>query len=163
MILVLGLGNPLRGDDAVGSWVAERLADAFPADDCVHLDVRLRPQLLPEMAEELADFETVLILDAAVDGPRVGLRRVPPDASAGAPSSHHFTAESLAVLAKRLWGRSPEMYLISIRGERFDLGGGMSPAVLPRARRALSLAVAFLRRRPYARRSLHRTDRPIHP
>jgi hydrogenase maturation protease len=163
LILVLGLGNPLRGDDGAGAWVAERLDDALPSDVRARLDVRLRPQLLPEMVEELADHEAVLIVDAAVEGPRVGFRRVPTDTPGGTPSSHHFTPEALAGLAKRLWGRSPEMYLITIRGERFELGNGISPDVIPRARRALTLAAAFLRRRSYARRSLHRTDRPVHP
>jgi len=65
--LVIGIGNPLRGDDGIG-W---RLAALMPAR--AGLAVRCRQQLTPELAEELASVERVLFLDAWLgpDGPGV--------------------------------------------------------------------------------------------
>jgi len=65
--LVIGIGNPLRGDDGIG-W---RLAALLPAR--AGLAVRCSQQLTPELAEELAAVERVLFLDAWLgsDGPGV--------------------------------------------------------------------------------------------
>ena len=50
--LVIGIGNLLRGDDAVGPMLATRVSGR-----CVH-------QLTPELAAELAPLERVLFIDA---------------------------------------------------------------------------------------------------
>ncbi len=69
--LVIGLGNPLRSDDGIG-W---RLAAQLPAR--AGLVVRCRQQLTPELAEDLAAAERVLLLDACLgpQGPEGGAER----------------------------------------------------------------------------------------
>ena len=58
--LVIGIGNPLRGDDGIG-W---RLAARLPARP--GLAVRCRQQLTPELAADLAVVDRLLLLDAWV-------------------------------------------------------------------------------------------------
>jgi Ni,Fe-hydrogenase maturation factor len=48
-ILVIGYGNELRGDDAIGQWVARAVA--------AH-------QLTPELAEDLAHTDYAVFVDA---------------------------------------------------------------------------------------------------
>lgn len=79
--LLIGIGNPLRGDDGVGPWLVETWgqrrawraashAAAFGAaegqagDQLTGLRVLVVDQLLPELAEELAAVRRVLFVDA---------------------------------------------------------------------------------------------------
>lgn len=57
--LVIGIGNPLRGDDGVGWWLARR-AETLKLTPRV---LRVQ-QLTPELAEELAGARRVLFIDA---------------------------------------------------------------------------------------------------
>ena len=59
--MVIGMGNPLRGDDGIG-W---RLAARIRAQ--AGLTVLRRQQLTPELVTELAVVDRVLFLDALVD------------------------------------------------------------------------------------------------
>ena len=61
--LVIGIGNPLRGDDGIGWRLAAGLA-ARPG-----LAVRCQQQLTPELAAELAAVERLLLLDAWLEPP----------------------------------------------------------------------------------------------
>jgi hypothetical protein len=50
--LILACGNPLRGDDGVGPWLAEWAAQHFRDQSLVR--VRASAQWTPELAEEIA-------------------------------------------------------------------------------------------------------------
>ena len=50
-LLVIGLGNPMRGDDGAGAEIARRLA----AEPTVSATIVRHRQLLPEMADTVAD------------------------------------------------------------------------------------------------------------
>jgi len=71
-VLVVGYGNPLRGDDGAGfnaAWLLSldpRLQGA---------DVLIRQQLTPELAEDVARADLVVLIDAAVGGGRPDARR----------------------------------------------------------------------------------------
>jgi len=79
--LLIGIGNPLRGDDGVGPWLVEtwgrrrawrgEVRGEECAEECgerpelpARLRVRVVDQLLPELAEELAAVRRVLFVDA---------------------------------------------------------------------------------------------------
>ena len=95
--LLIGIGNPLRGDDGVGPWLVETWGRRRPRRGAVHgaqrgeggdllarLQVRVVDQLVPELAAELAAVRRVLFVDAWRGDPGAG----PQDAggSAGGPS-----------------------------------------------------------------------------
>jgi hypothetical protein len=71
--LLIGIGNPLRGDDGVGPWLVEtwgrrrgwrRAARGKGGERLTPIRVRVVDQLLPEVAEELAAVRRVLFVDA---------------------------------------------------------------------------------------------------
>lgn len=153
-ILVIGYGNTLRGDDAVGPLVAEQVAIwNWP-------DVRSLPvhQLTPELAAEIAQVEAVFFIDAAIAQPtqsppelgdlgfdvsaqpNVGecnadeyffnltphhIQRLFPDST---PSSldHTWTPGILLQLAKLLYGATPIAYQLLIPARQFDYGQPLS-------------------------------------
>jgi hydrogenase maturation protease len=125
-VLVVGYGNALRGDDAVGPRVVELLAAGR------HLPgarIEARHQLTPELAVDIAAARLVVLVDAASDGAsgQVCVSEVVPR---GQPiGSHAIDPADLVVLAQRLYGHSPPVVLVSVGVEQFEFGAALSPAV----------------------------------
>ena len=135
--LVVGVGQTLRGDDAVGRCVA----DALLADNPKDMDVLSAVQLVPELAEPISKASAVVFVDARVGG-EPGSVAVETLAEATAPtsSSHCASPESLLQCAASLFGRAPPAALVSVSGGCFELGAEMSPQVkeaVPAAVRAI--------------------------
>ena len=123
-LIVIGLGNPFRGDDAAGLAVARALGDD--------------PRVLVHEGEPIdlldrwEDDGEVIVVDAARSGSAPGtvhrldgLRE--PVAAGG--STHAFGLAETLALARTL-GRAPaRVEVIGIEGERFGAGEELSPAV----------------------------------
>ena len=120
-ILVIGYGNTLRGDDAFGPIVADRLREAVVSDRVLVLTCH---QLTPELAGDVADCDHVLFLDASVEGPagQVNCRSVSKDLSGAGHLVHMLDPPRLLALAHLVYGRAPAADLISVGGQNFDLG-----------------------------------------
>jgi len=146
--LVIGYGNRLRGDDAIGLAVAEALAN----DPIAGTEVVICHQLTPELAERLAAVETAVFIDAtsAGDAGRVRVTRLLAVAVPVAGLAHHIAPQTLLVMSLKLYGRSPEAFLVTVAAGSFDLGDGLSDAVSA----ALPEAVATVRRLLHARHSV---------
>jgi hydrogenase maturation protease len=126
-VLVVGYGNPLRGDDGVGWRVAEtivsdpRLAGAR---------VMTAHQLLPELAVELGEAGLAVLVDARLGEPpgSISVKHVAPCAE-GSPFGHHLTPAALAALALTVAGRSADVVVVSIGINATEPGTGLSHAV----------------------------------
>jgi hydrogenase maturation protease len=121
--LVIGYGNVLRGDDALGPIVAQHLLETLPPGQA---RVLIRSSLIPELAAEMAEADLVIFLDAAADGlpGQVTCRRLHAAAAPPDPLVHEIDPLSLLGLTWHLFGQEPEAYLLSCRGESFDLREG---------------------------------------
>ena len=90
-------------------------------------------QLTPEMAEDVAASEFVLFLDAAAGTPagKIQLATVKPKPG---PLSfaHHLEPSLLLAATMELYGSVPRAELLTMVGAAFQLGDGLSPAVLRR-------------------------------
>jgi hydrogenase maturation protease len=130
-ILILGYGNPLRGDDAFGWRVAERLLE-LPPDPAV--EILCLHQLTPELMDPLSRADFAIFIDAAASGEPGAMveRRIDPASAANAAFTHHATPEALLAGARALYGRAPEAVMISVAGADFSLGAELSPAVSSR-------------------------------
>jgi len=129
--LVIGIGNPLAGDDGAGQAVAECLGD-MPG-----VTVRIRHQLTPELAEDVAAADRVVFIDAARGGGLI-VSRVSPDGRPHPPGplTHVITAETVVALAHGLYGNVPPAYLVRVPGVNFQTGSELSASVhrlIPRA------------------------------
>ncbi len=116
------------------------------------LEVLVRQQLTPDLAETASHFQLVIFIDAARDCPPGELRceRI---AHAGnrsqvaAPSfSHSLSPASLLAWTAELYARFPDAYYISVGGASFAEGESLSPlmqaAFLPLLARVRSLIQA---------------------
>lgn len=136
--LIIGIGNPSRGDDALGPLAIERLEALDPPDTELLTDFQLQVEYLLD----LDGREETVFIDATVD-PAVetfvfhGIRARRDDSF----SSHELSPQALLAAYESHYGRpSPPCFVLAIRGWRFDLGEGLSAA----AAIGLEQALAFL-------------------
>lgn len=128
--LILGIGNPLRGDDGLGWVVAGQLAQA----DDLDCEVQMMHQLTPELAEYMAAATLVVIIDASREGEpgEVRLRSLFATAQPGAVGTHHTTPEELDTLTRAIYGRCPPVVVITMTGADFSMSEHLSPVVAQR-------------------------------
>jgi hydrogenase maturation protease len=127
--LVIGCGNPLRGDDAAGLRAAEAVA-AWAIPGVRALAVH---QLVPELAEQLAAADLAIFVDACVPAPSASIdalveahQLVP--ASGASALGHTGDPRALLGLAVAIYGRCPSAWSIGIQAWSFAFGVGLSPA-----------------------------------
>lgn len=132
MIVVIGVGNLDRGDDAAGPAVARRLR-------VMRLEGAEICELDGEATALLARMEgacAAIFVDASMSGAAPGLvRRFDvvasplPSGVAGA-SSHGFGLSEAIELARALGTLPPHCVVYAIEGERFDVSAAMSERAL---------------------------------
>ncbi|HSK92123.1 MAG TPA: hydrogenase maturation protease [Euzebyales bacterium] len=137
-VLVVGYGSDLRGDDAAGRHAAEAVGDrALPGVRVLSL-----PQLLPEVAVDLAGCHAVVFVDASVVDDAVRVQRLAP----AAPDwrlTHHLTPPRLLALAAAV-GRAPaHAFMVTVPAADVALGTALSPATAAALSDAVDRVVAL--------------------
>jgi len=135
-VLIVAYGNPLRCDDGVAWHAAEALESRFSSSE-VEI-VRLH-QLAPEVAEAVRHRDLILFIDAAcptdVENGMPGeirVNEIPQPATPkddAAQFSHVYSPVKILNLASELYREGPKAFVITVAGERFDHGDGLSDAV----------------------------------
>jgi hydrogenase maturation protease len=125
--LVIGYGNPLRGDDGLGWHAAAALAaDPRMGDACV-LQCH---QLTPELAVDVLEASIVIFVDArevcAAADLGVQVHQVSPRHGPGA-WTHHTTPEALLDIARELGGRSTPALVVTAPAWSVDTSDELSP------------------------------------
>jgi hydrogenase maturation protease len=127
MILVIGYGNSLRGDDGVGQHIARRLDVSLYRET---VEVIVCHQLTPELVEPVSRADWAIFVDASEAGRPGELRcyQVEPEATAAA-FTHHVTPATLLASAHDLYGVHPKGIVISITGAQFGYSETLSPEI----------------------------------
>ena len=138
-VLVIGYGNPLRGDDGVGCVIAEELARRI-SDPESKVQVVACHQLNPELAEPIAETRAVIFIDASVElkPGEVRVSAVAPDRFSPAAFAHSMKPSALLATASELFGQAPPAKSVGIGVANMDAGMTLTPQV----RGAVSIAVA---------------------
>jgi hydrogenase maturation protease len=124
-VLVLAVGNPSRGDDAIGPELAARLeAAVLPG-----VEVIIEFQLQVENALDLVGRERVIFVDAGTGTPAPYEWRKIGAAPDFLHTSHAISPEAVLATYQRLHGAAaPEAWVLCVRGESFELGETLSEA-----------------------------------
>jgi hydrogenase maturation protease len=124
--VIIGIGNPLRGDDGAG-WV---VVEALLANPLRSVTAVSSHQLLPELLEPIHAAKQVIFVDASVVGEpgEVAISTVQP-ATDGPASSHQLPPAVLLAMGVELYGRMPPASLITITGQSFGYQETLSPPV----------------------------------
>lgn len=136
-ILLIGYGNPGRGDDGLGPALAAEIeAMALPG-----VTVEIDYQLTVDHAALIAAHDLVIFADAAI-GLDPPFRLTPVDRQPQALGSHQVTPEAALHLAGLLYGRTPPGWVLAVAGVDF---GKVHEGLGPAARANLRAAVGHLR------------------
>lgn len=134
-LLVLAMGNPSRGDDALGPLLMDQL-DAWllhqPSSTQEALDLLCELQLQPEHVYDLQGRDRVLFIDASASGPdqpRCAPLADTPSASSVPPiTTHQCSPAALLNWYRALFDApAPACHLLSLPGHAFELGAPLSP------------------------------------
>jgi len=129
---VIGYGNALRGDDALGPLLADRLADTFTSEcEAGTMIVTPTQQLTFDLAETVSRARCVILVDAAVGDPpgAIACRDITPQGDLAPSMLHHMQPEALLSSAAALYGSAPTTALWTVNGQHFDVGATLSPPV----------------------------------
>ena len=144
-IVILGCGNPSRGDDALGPAILERVnrwIDAHPGKPVVAVEDF---QLQVEHILDLEDRDLVLFVDAAASGlDPYTLTRIQPMVDSS--FSTHSISPQAVLHAFRALGRGepPHSFVLGVSGHSFELGEDLSSEALDNLDVAWSLLERLL-------------------
>jgi hydrogenase maturation protease len=130
-VVVIGMGNLYRRDDAAGLVVAQRLRQAAPS----HVTVIEHEGEPTALLEAWKGARAVVLIDAVFSGAEAGtIHRL--DAQAGALpqelfrySTHAVSVAEAIELARVLGQLPPKLVVYGIEGKHFNAGAGLSPEV----------------------------------
>ena len=149
--IFIGYGNPDRGDDGVAWHLLNQIiaftgccendlfsSDIIPASENIH--VWFNFQLLPEMAETIAEYEQAVFIDAHTGEIKedINFSNIEPEFQ-NSPFTHHFTAPSCLAVAEQITGQYPKSWLLSVRGYQFGFSRDLSVQTLALAEKAFEL------------------------
>lgn len=132
---VIGVGNIIRSDDAIGNYICNEI-EAMHIPNVTTLCVH---QLNTEMLDEFAKYDEVIVVDAAVEGAEVDFYAAGDIKKNTVDSSHSLSSETLVKLFESLYGRKLNLYICSVRGEDFSIGNQLSQKALTNIAKAIDL------------------------
>jgi len=143
-LLVIGVGNRDRGDDAVGPIVCDLLDELGPPE----IETLVFEGSVLDLPVHWSSSDRVVVVDASepngepgriteLDGLSEGF------VAHGSFSTHTIDVGSAIKLARVLERLPRELTIIGIEAESFEFGAPLTPAV----QRAVGRAVATIRRR----------------
>ena len=125
---LVGVGNPLRGDDGVGPWIVGAVRDAVSGTNLRVVDAQDVPEnFVPGIAR--GDCRNVVFIDAvAADGPPGTVVFGP---LAGFPEAESFTTHKLALSLSRkfLEAAGKKVFLLGIVPAGLDFGEGLTAEI----------------------------------
>ena len=138
-VLVLGFGNPGRQDDGLGP----AMAAAVESMKILNVRTESNYQLCVEDAADAAEADVVIFADASLEC-EPPFAFVPIKACCETSfTSHHLSPSTVLALARDLFGKTPEGYILSVRGYRF---GEFAEGLSCEARANLGAAESFIKK-----------------
>ena len=130
-VLVIGIGNPDRGDDGVGPAVVGRLRDQVASG----VSVLERGRDALALLDDWEGFSTVILVDAVapISEPgrvhRLDLAQDPLPLNFAPRSTHAFGLAETVELARSLRKLPSSLSAYLVEGEQFETGAQLSPAI----------------------------------
>lgn len=141
-VLLFGYGNPSCGDDALGPLLLEYIENHV---DLVAIELLVDFQLQIEHALDLENRSLVLFVDASFSAASAFEFSELAPAKDGSYTSHAMSPSALMDVYREIKQQiPPPCFLLSIRGEKFGLGEGLSAAANNNLQQACRFAGSLL-------------------
>ncbi len=128
-VLMVGYGNPLRGDDGLG-WAAAEYLAAQPWTEGI--EILVEHQLNPELAEIVSQADLAIFIDACwgEQPGQIVVKCVMPNECLPVQSfTHHVDVATLLTYARDLYGHSPEAIMVTVTAQDFGFQQQLSAPV----------------------------------
>jgi hydrogenase maturation protease len=134
-IVVIGIGQSLRGDDAAGLEAVRQWREKFP-ETATRPEVRVEASELPGVGllDLFADADAAVLVDAVQSGVKAGtIHQISPQELAGfaseSKSAHGWGVAETLELAHQLNLSLPRIRLIGIEVSQMEIGASLSGTV----------------------------------
>ncbi|HLG40429.1 MAG TPA: hydrogenase maturation protease [Chitinophagaceae bacterium] len=118
-MLLIGIGNSGRTDDGLG-W---KFIELVSKPELTNVDYEFRYQLQVEDVLLVSRYDKVVFIDASHAEFERGFKVQPCRAAQHYFfSSHIQSPETILYLAKEIYNKTPEAYLLAITGKKWELG-----------------------------------------
>ncbi len=114
--MVIGYGNPGRQDDGLGPAFINELETL----DLPGLTLQSNYQLSVEDAFDIQNFDYVIFVDACISGDEPFTFEPLAAPEHALMGSHSLSPGAVLQLCQTLYAKSPEAYVLAIRGVEFD-------------------------------------------
>ncbi len=155
--LIIAVGNPSRGDDALAPMLLARLRDwVSGSDQAERVELLEDFQLQVEHAADMQERDLVLFLDAGMNTPPpYTVDRLHPHGGRTV-LSHALPPEDVLATYARVFGQPPPpSFLLCISGAAFELGAALSRHAAQNLEAAYAFAVELMQAAdPVAREQL---------
>lgn len=145
-VVVFAVGNPSRGDDAIGPVIAGRLESWLATEGLAgQVEVIEDFQLNIEYALDLKGRELVLFIDAGENTADPYFFKQIHASPEPSHSTHALEPPAVLQVYLQIEGHEPPpSFVLGVRGEHFELGEDISPAAQQRVEAALKLVERLL-------------------
>lgn len=142
-LLIFAYGNPSRGDDALGPQLHDLLAGSRTQHPgWPEFELVTDFQLQVEHAVDLEGRDLALFIDASVSCPAPFLFSPLRPAQDARYTTHEMSPQAVLHVYEQVYQRpAPPSFLLSVRGESFELGEPLSRAAVENRDAALALLV----------------------
>ncbi len=146
-IVVFAVGNPSRGDDAIGPGLCARLEKWLAREGLSERAELIEDfQLNIEHALDLAGRELALFIDAGENTPAPYVFEQIYPAAIPSHSTHALPPQAVLQVFRQTEGREPPpSFVLCVRGECFELGEGLSAEALDRMDEAMNRLEQLIR------------------
>jgi hydrogenase maturation protease len=141
---IIGYGNPQRRDDGIGPYIVQRLQPLLGHRSDVHL--RVLHQLEPDVIDALKNAHTILFVDATVEELAGGRHwaEIQPEFKAMPCLIHQVTPSFILGLLQCFYRRNPTAWMVSVEGNDFSFGSGLSSGAKKRAEQVIGEIAEFI-------------------
>ncbi len=140
-ILLVGVGNTLKGDDGIGAYICSCISN-------MHLTaVTVLTVHQPDtgLTDDMQNCDIIILADASVEGNGVSFTKINAGNPAGVTSSHYMNATLLLQMTKLLYLHEPELYVCSVTGYNFETGEQLSAKAKKNADKAVGIISMWIR------------------
>lgn len=144
-ILIYGIGNPSRQDDALGIVFVGKLQEWVDTEKMPNISFDSNYQLNIEDAYDISEKDVVVFVDASVEPIEdFHFRQIFPCDSISI-SSHSMSPESVLSLCDELYDKKPSAFLLTIKGFSWELDSAMTASAKKNLNSAMDFAKGLLK------------------
>jgi hydrogenase maturation protease len=147
-LVVFAVGNPSRGDDAIGPVICGRLAEWLKNEKLTdRVELIEDFQLNVEHALDLQGRELALFIDAGENTPAPFIFEQIFPSTAPSHTTHALPPQAVLQVYRQMEGTEPPpSFVLCVRGEGFELGAEMTPTALGGVEAAMELVERLFRK-----------------